>query len=178
MFLHRSIFSDLKTYTFFLLPYPLMLKPFYVARDNKSTKRLRSSQHNRPVLLNNALVMRPKRLERNHRVPFAGRCPVGQVAENHIHAGVGQCSHRIQAVSMDQRRVLGRSRGVKQVHVRSFNQLLHFILSLGFVNSGEVNASAWRFPFQVNLMRMLHLRDSPPPLVAFLPTVYLQGPTC
>jgi len=60
-------------------------------------------QDYRPVVLNQPLILLPKRLKRDNSVPFAGgsSSAVGQIAQHHVNTFVFNIFHRFKTISID-----------------------------------------------------------------------------
>ncbi|MNH19498.1 hypothetical protein D3C79_792380 [compost metagenome] len=82
------------------LPDPLVAVVAGVAGDHQRAERLGRAEHNGRLWLGDSQVLLPEGGERDHHIPGALRCAVGQVSQNQVDAGVWDRLHHLQALAM------------------------------------------------------------------------------
>ncbi|MNV77172.1 hypothetical protein D3C71_1705700 [compost metagenome] len=83
-----------------LLPDPFMAKPLWIAKHQGRRKWLTRRQDDRTF--SDALILRPKFLKRDDRIPFILSGSVRQVAEDQVDAVVRQSAHEFKAIPLTQ----------------------------------------------------------------------------
>ena len=117
--------------SFCLIPNPFIFKPFDITHNQRTCERLTCRQYYRPIILNQPLVLLPKRSKGDDGVPFTGgrASAVGQIAQHHINAFVFNVFHRFKTISIDKAIRWQPPYGYDLLHVVKSNHLSSSLLT-------------------------------------------------